>query len=219
MTATSHLCDLLKASLALSLPSLRHVQYLPPVQIIYSKSGYAKSTSILIDTLQIAPIPGNPSYPEPYQCRIPSYPIPTIITQGTMSSVTATDPSATLSFALAISNFVCSGIKLLTVVFVPSVRSIYHCTHWPISSCSCHTDLYAQQSNDINPLLKTQLKGPLSDRAPRGLQWREWDWGVSSQSTAAYIHRRTIDKEERTQTQWETYRTMKVVLEQSPDTT
>ena len=37
--------------------------------------------------------------------------------------------------------------------------------------------------------------------------------GESSQSTAVYIHRRTIDKEERTQTQWETYRTMKVVLE------
>ena len=25
----------------------------------------------------------------------------------------------------------------------------------------------------VNPLLKTRLKGPLSDRAPRGLQWRE----------------------------------------------
>ena len=25
----------------------------------------------------------------------------------------------------------------------------------------------------IDPLLKTRLKGPLSDRAPRGLQWRE----------------------------------------------
>ena len=71
-------------------------------------------------------------------------------------------------------------------------------------------------------MLKMRLKGPLSDRARRGLQWKEWDWyqgqkseatnlqwkewdwGESSQSTAVYIHRRTIDKEERTQTQWET---------------
>ena len=82
-----------------------------------------------------------------------------------------------------------------------SLENITHITAiWLGSTENPH-----HSSSFLEPiLLKMRLKGPLSDRAPRGLQWREWDWGESSQSTAVYIHRRTIDKEERTQTQWKT---------------
>jgi hypothetical protein len=73
---------------------------------------------IAINSIQIAPIPGNPSDPTSYQTHIPHYPIPTVIAQGAVAPATATDWAGVPSFALAVSNYVRGGANTSTVVSV-----------------------------------------------------------------------------------------------------
>jgi hypothetical protein len=73
---------------------------------------------ILIDSLQVAPIPGDPNDHATYRRHIPSFPFPVVIAQGSVASANATDSSATLSFALAVSDYVHSSVKRSTVLSV-----------------------------------------------------------------------------------------------------
>ena len=73
---------------------------------------------ILIDSLHVAPIPGDPSDHASYRPHIPSFPFPVIIAQGSVASANATDSSGTLSFALAVSDYVRSSVKRSTLLSV-----------------------------------------------------------------------------------------------------
>lgn len=73
---------------------------------------------IAIDSIQIAPIPSNPSDPMSYHSQFPHYPVPTIIAQGAIAPATATDPSAVPSFALAVSDYVRACANTSTMLSV-----------------------------------------------------------------------------------------------------
>ena len=77
---------------------------------------------IAINSIQIAPIPGNPSDTASYHSHIPHYPVPTIIAQGSVAPATATDHSAILSFALAISDYVPGSKNTSTILSVSPNR-------------------------------------------------------------------------------------------------
>ena len=91
---------------------------------------------ILTDTLQIAPIPGNPTDKQSYQHHMPTFCILFVITQGTVASADTTGPSATLSFPLAMSNYIQSSVKSSTLAFVSSFISVFLLT-WPIFESHC----------------------------------------------------------------------------------
>lgn len=80
---------------------------------------------ILTDTLQIAPIPGNPTDKQSYQHHMPTFCILFVITQGTVASADTTGPSATLSFPLAMSNYIQSSVKSSTLAFVSFFISVF----------------------------------------------------------------------------------------------
>jgi hypothetical protein len=72
---------------------------------------------ILRDALQVSPIPGNPDDAS-YDTHVPSFPIPVVIAQGSVASASSTDSCATLSFPLAVSDYVRSSVKRFTVLSV-----------------------------------------------------------------------------------------------------
>ena len=72
---------------------------------------------ILLDALQVSPIPGNPDDVS-YDTHVPSFPIPVVIAQGSVASASSTDLCATLSFPLAVSDYVWSSVKRSTVLSV-----------------------------------------------------------------------------------------------------
>jgi hypothetical protein len=78
---------------------------------------------IAIDSIQIAPIPGNPAEPMLYHSHIPHYLVPTIIAQGAVAPTTATDAAAAPSFTLAVSDYIRGSMhssSLLSVSQIPS---------------------------------------------------------------------------------------------------
>ena len=72
---------------------------------------------ILVDAVQVSLIPGNPQEPS-YERHIPSFPIPVVIAQGSVASASSTNSCATLSFPLAVSDYVRSSVKRSTVLSV-----------------------------------------------------------------------------------------------------
>ncbi|KAH9984944.1 hypothetical protein BJV77DRAFT_1034934 [Russula vinacea] len=70
---------------------------------------------ILLDTLQVSPIPGDPDDAS-YDTHVPSFSIPVVIAQGSVASASSTDSCATLSFPLAVSDYVWSSVKRSTVL-------------------------------------------------------------------------------------------------------
>ena len=77
----------------------------------------SRSGPILVDAVQVSPIPGNPQEPS-YERHIPSFPVPVMIAQGTVASASSTNSCATLSFPLAVSDYVRSSVKRSTVLSV-----------------------------------------------------------------------------------------------------
>lgn len=73
---------------------------------------------IAIDTVEITPIPGNPSHTPVYQDHLPHYPILTIVTQGTIASATDSHSSTMLAYPLAISDYVCGTVQTTTITFI-----------------------------------------------------------------------------------------------------
>ena len=72
---------------------------------------------ILLDALQVSPIPGDPDDAS-YDTHVLSFPIPVVIAQGSVASASSTDSCATLSFPLTVSDYVRSSVKRSTVLSV-----------------------------------------------------------------------------------------------------
>ena len=70
---------------------------------------------IMIDIIHFAPFPGDPSNASQYAASIPNFPSPVVISQGTLSTVSAADSGSTVAFALAVSEYVCGRFQTLTV--------------------------------------------------------------------------------------------------------
>lgn len=81
----------------------------------------SERSPILLDALQVSLIPGDPDQPS-YERHLPSFPVPVIITQGSVASASSTDLCVTLSFPLTFSNYVCSSIRRSTVLSI-----LYQC--------------------------------------------------------------------------------------------
>ena len=72
---------------------------------------------ILLDALQVSPIPGDPD-DVLYDTHVLSFPISVVIAQGSVTSASSTDSCATLSFPLAVSDYVWSSVKCSTVLSI-----------------------------------------------------------------------------------------------------